>query len=856
MVDSTDLAQVLHEAKDIAQSVAQKLSSAHVLLALFTVDNPAQVLLKEKGIDEDGLLELMTEAPAEEEHLVRELCQRARVIAQQCDSREADCLHLLIAFARVRCAANELLTQAGVDLIGLRTTALSYFTSGRMPRKLQSGRAQPQALGSRYPLGRPLGAPPSPLPQSAVALSLPRPPTPSRPSLPAISPRDLIDEDEGRDEAPQAAAPAPPAPAARAIPVPPAPPPQAAPPPQTAPVAQVAPAPRPASPPPAPLPVLKGDALALDPKVFPLLTSLGRNLSQQASQGKLDPVVGRAREIEEVIDILGKRRTNNPCLLGEAGVGKTAVVEGVAQQLVTLRGTLATKILIELDMASLVAGTQLRGSFSEKLNALKEEVRRADGRVVVFIDEIHTLVGAGSTGDGPQDAANELKTAMARGEFPCIGATTHDEFRKFITQDPALERRFTPVVVNEPSVPETVEILRGVIGRYEEHHGLRYAPEALEAAASLASRYVTDRFMPDKAISVADLAGSRCRREGKRSVEPADVARVVAKLAGVPEERLLLGDSARLLSLEADLSQRVIGHEEAVTRIARVIRRNYAGFSSRRPMGSFLFLGPTGVGKTEMARALAEVLFGNKDALVRLDMSEMAESHGVSRLIGSPAGYVGHGEGGQLTEPVRRRPSSVVVLDEIEKAHREVQLLLLQVLEEGRLTDGKGRHIDFSNTVIVLTTNLGAEAFSRTGRPLGFGADASAGAQGDMETASAAARRALPPELWNRIDERLPFRPLREVEVARIATLLLAESSKRLATERGIEYVAGEDVVGLLLKSGGFDPQLGARPMRQVVQRLVEAPLAERILQGEFVAGDRVRVAVHESQLAFQLVSA
>jgi ATP-dependent Clp protease ATP-binding subunit ClpC len=593
-------------------------------------------------------------------------------------------------------------------------------------------------------------------------------------------------------------------------------------------------------------------SLTLDARQYPLLTSMGRNLSVLAQEGKLDPVVGRGKEIEEVIDVLGKRRTNNPCLLGEPGVGKTAVVEGVAQKLLTLRGTLAEKVLLELDMATLVAGTQLRGSFSEKLNGLKEEVRRADGRVVVFIDEIHTLVGAGSTGEGPQDAANELKTAMARGEFPCIGATTHDEYRKFITQDPALERRFTAVVVNEPSVPETIEILKGVIGRYEEHHGLRYTPAALEAAASLASRYVTDRFMPDKAISVADLAGSRSHREGRDVVEPEDVARVVAKIAGVPEERLLMGDSARLLMLEEDLKQRVIGHEEPVAKIARVIRRNYAGFASRRPMGSFLFLGPTGVGKTEMARALAEVLFGNREALVRLDMSEMSESHGVSRLIGAPAGYVGYGDGGQLTEPVRRRPSCVVVLDEIEKAHREVQLLLLQVLEEGRLTDGKGRHIDFSNTVIVMTTNLGAEVFSRTGRALGFGADAAATVQSDTDAASAAARKALPPELWNRIDERLAFRPLKEEEVARIATLLLNESSKRLATERGIEYVAGEDVVGHLLKSGGFDPQLGARPMRQAVQRLVEAPLAERILSGEFIAGDKVRVEVHSGQLAFQ----
>ncbi|AKQ65815.1 ATP-dependent Clp protease ATP-binding subunit ClpA [Myxococcus hansupus] len=840
MVDSTDLAQVLHEANDIAQSVVQRVTSAHVLLALFTVENRAQVLLKERGVDEDAILQLLTSAPAEPDGLLRELREKTREIASNVGSQEADCLHLLIAVARVRCAAQELLQQAGLDLGGLMRVAMSYFTSGHMPRRLQLGRAS--ATGPR-PSNRPLGAPPSPLPASAVAISLPRsrpsapppspftlPSLPPRYSTPALSPRDLIDV----DEEPEALPPPPVAPpVARAAPAPATPPPAAAP----SPVARPA-APASASP-------------VLDAKNYPLLTSLGRNLSQAAHEGRLDPVVGRAREVEEVIDILGKRRTNNPCLLGEPGVGKTAVVEGVAQRLLELRGSLSEKVLVELDMASLVAGTQLRGSFSEKLNALKDEVRRAEGRVVVFIDEIHTLVGAGSTGEGPQDAANELKTAMARGEFPCIGATTHDEYRKFISTDPALERRFTAVVVNEPSVPETVEILRGIIGRYEEHHGLRYTPEALEAAASLASRYVTDRFMPDKAISVVDLAGSRCHREGREVVEPSDVARVVAKLAGVPEERLLMNDSSRLLRLEQDLAERVIGHSEAVTRIAKVIRRNYAGFASRRPMGSFLFLGPTGVGKTEMARALADVLFGNRDAMVRLDMSEMSEQHGVSRLIGSPAGYVGFGEGGQLTEPVRRRPSSVVVLDEIEKAHREVQMLLLQVLEEGRLTDGKGRHIDFSNTVIVMTTNLGAEAFSRTGRPVGFGADA-AGPGDAMDAASAVARKALPPELWNRIDERLPFRPLAEVEVARIATLLLEESSKRLATERGIEYVAGDDVVGHLLKSGGFDPMLGARPMRQMVQRLVEGPLAERILSGEFGSGDRVRIAVRSGQLQFQ----
>ena len=803
MVDSTDFAQVLSEADDIARSVSQKLTTAHALLALFTVENRAHLLLKEKGVDEDAVLAAMTAAPAEQDGLFREVRERTREIAQSCGSREADCLHFLIATTRVRCAAQELLGRTGLDLSALRNMALSYHLSGRMPRKLQLGRPGDSRSAAARPASR----------SSAAATVRPSPlPAPA----PILTARDLVDAEEGE-------------------PV------------EASPVIQAKAAPRaPARPAVAPA------GNGLDPAAFPLLASIGRNLSEAARKGALDPVVGRAREIEEVIDILGKRRTNNPCLLGEPGVGKTAVVEGVARKLASLHGPLSAKQVVEIDVGSLVAGTQLRGAFSERLNQLKEEVKSAEGRIVVFIDELHTLIGAGSTGDGPQDAANELKAAMARGEFPCIGATTHDEFRKFITSDPALERRFTPVVVNEPSVPETVEILTGVIDRYAEHHGLSYAVEALQAAASLGAKYVSDRFLPDKAISIVDLAGSRCRREGKAKVEADDVARVVAKLSGIPEDRLLMSDSSRLLKLEAELGARVIGHQAVVERVAQVVRRNYAGFSSRRPMGSFLFLGPTGVGKTELARALAEVLFGSRDALVRLDMSEMSEQHAVSRLIGAPAGYVGFGEGGQLTEPVRKRPSCVVVLDEIEKAHRDVWMLLLQVLEEGRLTDGKGRHIDFSNTVVVMTTNLGAEVFDRQGaRTLGFGAAEPESAEPDLDAASALARKGLPPELWNRIDERCAFRPLREGEVAQIATLLLAESSQRLANEKGIAYVADGDVVTHLLKSGGFDPRLGARPMRQTVQRLVEGPLAERILAGEFGSGDRIRVAVRLGSLAF-----
>jgi ATP-dependent Clp protease ATP-binding subunit ClpC len=805
MVDSTDFAQVLAEAQDIAQSVSQDLTTVHVLLALFTVENRAQLLLHERGIDEDVLLQAMTAAPHEEDGLIRELRERTREIARSCGCAEADSLHALIATTRIRCAAQDLLLKVGLDLTSLRNTAFSYYLSGRMPRRLQLGRAAPlRPVGNRFSAAAPSGT---------VAVER-RPPAP-------ISPRDLVDApDDPADEPAEPSAAHPPM--VRGSPV------------TTA---------RRSSAP---------GRLTLDPSEFPLLTSLGRNLSLAARAGNLDPVIGRVREVEEVIDILGKRRTNNPCLVGEPGVGKTAVVEGVAQQLVDAAGEAGERIIIELDMATLVAGTQLRGSFSEKLNGLKDEVKRAAGRVIVFIDEIHTLIGAGATGEGPQDAANELKSAMSRGDFPCIGATTHDEFRRYIAHDPALERRFTPVVVNEPSVPETVTILEGVIARYEEHHRVRYAPESLHAAASLAARYVSDRFLPDKAISIVDLSGSRARREGRSSVTTEDVARIVARLAGIPEERLLVGDSARLLRLEDDLRGRIVGHEEVASRIAQVLRRNYAGFASRRPMGSFLFLGPTGVGKTEMARALAEVLYGTRDALVRIDMSEVSEAHAISRLIGAPPGYVGHGEGGQLTEPVRRRPSSVVLLDEIDKAHREAWMLLLQVLEEGRLTDGKGRHIDFSNAVVLLTTNLGAEAFDRKARPLGFGTAADDDGASAEDAAAQSARRALPPELWNRIDERLVFHRLSEQDVARIAALILAESSRRLASEKGIEYLCGDEVVSLLLRSGGFDAALGARPMRQTVQRLVEAPIAERILQGEFVSGDRIQVVVHGEALAFR----
>ena len=819
MRDGAELAQVLALAADMGRRRGVGPSSADLLRGLLSSGGAAAGLLRAHGVADGAVRDAARPHPPDPQGCVAELAERAREIARGCGSAETDGLHLLVAITRTPCEGKAALEQLGVALGPLRNKALGFHVSGRMPRRGKEPAAEQPAPGPPPRRAR-TKLPMPPAPPSAVV------PPPAAAPKPSAPPSAVVP--------PPAAAPKPPAPPRAAVPPPAA-------------------APKPPAPwVPPPRRKLPAPGASIDAKNFPTLFELGRNLSEAARLGKLDPVVGRDREVEQVIDILGKRRTNNPCLVGEPGVGKTAVVEGVAQKLRGLKGHLGRCVVMALDVGSLVAGTQLRGSLSERLLALKDEVRAAEGRVIVFIDELHTLVGAGATGEGAGDASNELKTALARGEFPCIGATTHDEYQAHIQQDPALERRFTPVTVNEPSVQQAHAILKALVPRYEAHHKLRISHAAVEAAAVLAARHIPDRQLPDKAISVLDLAGSRGHREGKTFLELPDIARVVAQLAGLPEERLLADESKRLLQLEAELGERVVGHREVLARVARVIRRNYAGFSSQRPMGSFLLLGPTGVGKTELGRALAQVLFGSEDALVRIDMSEMSELHAASRLLGAPAGYVGHGDGGQLTEAVRRRPSCVVVLDEIEKAHRDAWMLLLQVLEEGRLTDGRGRHINFSSAVVVLTSNLGADAFSRAEGRVGFGAGS--GGEGDDSPAQAlsAAQRALPPELWNRLDERLVMGPLSEEEVARIAAALLAHSSRRLEEEKGIRYEVDAEVVPLLLRSGGFDRALGARPVRGAVQRLVEGPLAEGILAGTFKKGDRVRVGVRAGALAFR----
>ncbi len=836
--DSRELAQIAAEASEMARAAAQKPATAHLLLALFTVPSAADALLRERGCDEDQVLaalqSLGSAAGAEPVELFAQALERARQLADDCQSPRAEGLHLLVALIRLsRCSAAQLLELTAAPIASLRTTALGYLT-GAVPRRRPQpaeriqvagpGARAAQATAQSAPLQAQLDARAQPKRASPVITTPPPAAMPTQPAQP-FQPEPRI---QPANSVPWLAVPMTPA-------------------------------------------SLQGDTpsrFALDPSQFPWLHTHGRNLTLLAAQGRLDPAIGREREVEELLDILGKRRANNPVLVGEPGVGKTAIVEGLAQRLLELdaaarkTGLPEPRLILELDVSGLVAGTQLRGSFSERLLGIKDEVKRAEGRVIVFIDELHMLIGAGATGEGPQDAANELKSALARGEFPCVGATTHDEFRKYIQGDPALERRFVPVLVREPSAAATRLILEGAAERYAQHHQVTFSAESLDAAAQLSARYVRDRCLPDKAFAAIDLAGSRVRREGRSEVSREDVARAVARMAGLPEERLLAPDGERFLTLERRLAERVVGHEQQLITVARAIRRNYAGFSAQRPLASFLFVGPSGVGKTETARALADELFPGSEgkrekALLRFDLSEYSEAHSVARLVGAPPGYVGYGEGGQLTEAVRRRPASVVLLDEVEKAHPSVLALLLQVLDEGQLSDGRGRRIDFSGSVLVLTSNLGASVFGGSGaRPMGFGAQSEApGVQVDhaaptlpptpvehplAQRALDQARLAFPPELWGRLDERLVFAPLARDEVGRVALLLLLDSSRKLWDERRIGFRTGPGLVEHLISSGGWQPQLGARPMRQTIQRLVESPLADEILSGRVRPGERL----------------
>jgi ATP-dependent Clp protease ATP-binding subunit ClpC len=663
---------------------------------------------------------------------------------------------------------------------------------------------------------------------------------------------------------------------------------------------------------------VRGKARVEDPRAESRYQALARystDLTDLARQGKLDPVIGREHEIKRVMQILNRRRKNNPVIIGEAGVGKTAIVEGLAQKIVAddVPENIRGKRLLALDMGALVAGSKFRGEFEERLQAIMREIRAAEGEVMLFIDELHQVVGAGGA-EGAIDASTMMKPALARGELRAIGATTLDEYRQHIERDPALERRFAPVYVDEPTVEDTIEILRGLRPRYEAHHQVKITDAALEAAARLSDRYITERWLPDKAIDLVDEAASKhvieaqsmtpelrglkarldeLGREteaavGRQDYEAAarikqevlgiqeeynrlkseweaqraasvagtsgdstvqtetvterDIASLVASITGIPVDRMMEGEGEKLLQMEERLHERVIGQEEAIAALSDAIRRARAGLKDpRRPIGSFIFLGPTGVGKTELAKALAEFLFDDEDALVRLDMSEYQERHTVSRMVGAPPGYVGYDEGGQLTELVRRRPYRVILFDEIEKAHPDVFNVLLQILEDGRLTDGQGRTVDFRNTVLIMTSNLGTGA---TRREMGFQLGKRTESKGERSALEATVQKALRehfrPEFLNRIDEIIIFEPLTEVELLRIVELMAGDVAARLK-ERGVT-LALTDAARQALVTEGYDPVYGARPLRRVVQRQVENPISRRLLAGEFSEGDAVLV--------------
>lgn len=638
------------------------------------------------------------------------------------------------------------------------------------------------------------------------------------------------------------------------------------------------------------------------PAPSPMMNRLGVDLTALAEEGKLDPVIGREEEIERLIQVLARRTKNNPALIGEPGVGKTAIVEGLAQRIVAgeVPSILLDKRVFQLDVGSLVAGTMYRGQFEERLKRVIEELKKTG--TILFIDEMHMLVGAGAAGSAV-DAANILKPALARGELQCIGATTMDEYRRYIESDAALERRFQPIIVREPTVEETVEILRGLARLYEDHHHVRITDEALVAAARLSARYISDRYLPDKAIDVVDEAASRVRiykspqaihlkecyarlreleeqvdravqahrfeearrlnlhiqaleeeieslRQGgdnghRPTVGPEDVAKVVSMWTGIPLAQLATEQSQRLLQMEEELRKRIVGQDEAIQTLARALRRAYAGLKDpRRPIGSFFFLGPTGVGKTELTKALAAFLFGTEDALIRLDMSEFMERHTVARLVGAPPGYVGYEDAGQLTEAIRRRPFSIVVFDEVEKANPEVFNILLQIMEEGNLSDGRGQRVDFRNAIIIMTSNIGAEAIRRGG--LGFALPSDRAHEAEQEYREMSQRlreelkRIFRPEFLNRVDAVVIFRQLGPEQIARIVELELAKVAQRLA-ERDLRLEVSAAAREWLVRQG-YSPEYGARPLRRVIQSQVEGAISEALLTGTFRPGNTIYV--------------
>ena len=774
-----------------AQRRAQSPSTAYLLLVMLQTGGPMGRLLSGLGVKESDLLSAIRVVDTEPMSALERAVERAYRLAKAAEAPQVLPAHLLLAIARdTRSAAHR-----SLEVIGTGS------------RRVQEAVHEVLGPGNAHAGSSSTYVPP------AASLSAQPPTKPSRPSARRTAqPAPLIElrvealeeeDDEILIEAPiQGPTPKPGAQAEDEIIVP------------------------------------SSSPFSLDARKYPTLAKLGRNLTEMASLGRIDEVIGRDDEIERLLDVLARRRSNNPILVGPPGVGKTAIVEGLARRLAGcgegVRGLEGT-VLIELSAGGLVSGTGVRGALSERLQRLQFEVKRANGKIVLFIDEVHTLfIG----GESPDDLAHELKASLARGELPCIGATTEAEYRKYVERDAALARRFSPIHVAEPTAEDAIEILLGITPRYEVHHGIAYEPSAVESAVELSVRYLAEQTLPDKAIGLLDLAGARTRRRGGAIVDREAVAQVVAEKVRVPVERLLVTDADKLLELEQHLAEHVVGHAEVMGRISDALRKGAAGFHGQRPLATFLFLGPTGVGKTETARALNELFFMGCP-MTRIDMSELSESHAIAKLVGAPPGYIGHDTGGQLTEAIRHRPYQLVLLDEIEKAHMNVLQSLLPLLEDGRLTDGKGRTVDCTHTIVVMTSNLGAQSSQRSQSSIGF--KGASKREGDgFAAALTEARRALPPELWNRIDEPLFFGSLIRDEVREIARRMAAGVIQQLRERQGVDLGIDESAIDTLLALGGYDAELGARPMRRAIGRMIEAPLAAAILGGDFERGDRV----------------